>query len=222
MEIQLNDRRIIYLLQKDKRLKTVIDAIGSIETREHIDGYKFLVCEIVGQMLSNKVADTMISRLNSLCEENIALEKIRTLSIDQLKSIGISTAKAQYINALTDAIIREPTFLDTLSNLDDIEVVNRLKTIRGIGNWTAKMYLLFVLQRDDVLPYEDGAFRQSYKWLYETEDISKESIINVCKKWSPYSSIAARYMYRVLDAGYTKIPYKKFQENVTNETTEFI
>lgn len=222
MEIQLNDRRIIYLLQKDKRLKTVIDAIGPIETREHIDGYKFLVCEIVGQMLSNKVADTMISRLNSLCEENIALEKIRTLSIDQLKSIGISTAKAQYINALTDAIIREPTFLDTLSNLDDIEVVNRLKTIRGIGNWTAKMYLLFVLQRDDVLPYEDGAFRQSYKWLYETEDISKESIINVCKKWSPYSSIAARHMYRVLDAGYTKIPYKKFQENVTNETTEFI
>lgn len=214
MKIMKNDR-IIYPSKNDERLKTVIHSIGSIEIKKHLDGYKFLVCEIVGQMLSNKVADKMISRLNDLCEGDMAPEKIRTIPFEQLRSIGISTAKVQYINALTDIVIREPDFLAKLSSVNDTEVINTLKTVRGIGDWTAKMHLLFVLQRDDILPYEDGAFLQSYRWLYETDDISKASIIKMCKKWSPYSSIAARYMYRVLDKGYTGITYKNFLESIT-------
>ena len=222
MKVKLDDSRIIYLSQIDKRLKTVINLIGPIEIKEHTDGYKFLVCEIVGQMLSNKVSNVMVSRLNSLCGGEITLNKIRNLTFDQLKSIGISAAKVQYINALTETLIGQPEFLKGISNLNDKEAIDYLKTIRGIGGWTSKMYLLFVLQREDILPYEDGAFLQSFKWLYETEDTSKESVISVCKNWSPYSSTAARYMYRVLDAGYTKTPYRYFQENVVNETNEHI
>lgn len=131
-----------------------------------------------------------------------------------MKSIGISTAKVKYIHALTDVVKNEPEFLMKLSSMNDNEVINTLKNVRGIGDWTAKMYLLFVLQRDDVLPYEDGAFLQSYRWLYETDDVSKASIIEKCKKRSPYSSIAARYMYRVLDKGYTRITYKNFLESI--------
>ncbi|MCM1254055.1 MAG: hypothetical protein NC321_14645 [Clostridium sp.] len=104
MKIQLDDNRIIYLSENDERLKTVIHSIGSIEVKKHLNGYKFLVCEIVGQMLSNKIADNMISRLNDLCEEDITPEKISTIPFEQLKSIGISTVKVQYINALTDVI----------------------------------------------------------------------------------------------------------------------
>lgn len=214
MKIQLDDNRITYLSENDERLKTVIHSIGSIEVKEHLDGYKFLVCEIVEQMLSNKVADKMISRLKDLCEDALTPEIISTIPFEHLKSIGISTAKVQYIYALTDVIKNEPGFLMKLSNMNDTEVINTLKTVRGIGDWTAKMYLLFVLQRDDVLPYEDGAFLQSYRWLYETNDVSRTSIIEKCKKWSPYSSIAARYMYRVLDKGYTKITYKNFLESI--------
>jgi DNA-3-methyladenine glycosylase II len=213
-KIQLDDKRIIYLSEKDERLKIVIHSIGSIELKEHLDGYKFLVCEIVGQMLSNTVANKMILRLNDLCEEKITSDKISNIPFEQLKSIGISTAKVQYINALTDVVKNEPDFLMKLSNMNDTEVIKTLKTVRGIGDWTAKMYLLFVLQRDDVLPYEDGAFLQSYRWLYETDDVSKASIIEKCKKWIPYSSIAARYMYRLLDKGYTRITYKKFLESI--------
>lgn len=76
------------------------------------------------------------------------------------------------------------------------------KQIKSIG--TAKMYLIFVLNRQNVLPVEDVAFLQSYKWLYKTDDISKDSVMKKCKKWSPYSSIAARYLYRALDTGLTK------------------
>lgn len=71
------------------------------------------------------------------------------------------------------------------------------------------MYLIFVLDRMNVLPYEDGAFLQAYKWLYDTSDTSISSIQKRCKKWSPYSSLAARYLYRFLDDGYTKQNYKE-------------
>lgn len=66
------------------------------------------------------------------------------------------------------------------------------------------MYLLFVLDRQDILPFEDAAFLQSYCWMYKTNDKTKEAIIKRCKKWKPYSSVAARYLYRALDMGFTK------------------
>ncbi len=66
------------------------------------------------------------------------------------------------------------------------------------------MYLIFVLDRPDILPTEDVAFLQAYEWLYKTKDRSKESVEKRCKKWKPYSSVAARYLYRALDSGLTK------------------
>ena len=88
--------------------------------------------------------------------------------------------------------------------MTDDEVMRKLTSIRGIGNWSAKMYLIFALDRKDILPYEDTAFLQAYSWLYKTNDYSPEAVKKRCKKWKPYSSIAARYMYRALDMGLTK------------------
>lgn len=84
MKIQLDENRIIYLSENDndERLKTVIHSVGPIEVKEHLDGYRFLVCEIVGQMLSNKVADKMILRLNNLCEDELTTEKISTIPFE--------------------------------------------------------------------------------------------------------------------------------------------
>ena len=101
---------------------------------------------------------------------------------------------------------------DRLESMPDNEVITELTSIKGVGNWTAKMYLIFFLQREDILPYEDGAFLQAYKWLYNTKVIKPESIARRCKKWKPYTSIGARYMYRALDTGLTKIPIKDFLE----------
>ena len=90
------------------------------------------------------------------------------------------------------------------------EVISHLTNIKGIGNWTAKMYLIFVLDRSDVLPYEDVAFQQSYKWLYNTSSTEKADIIKRCKKWSPYATVASRYLYRALDMGLTKTDFKMY------------
>lgn len=98
-----------------------------------------------------------------------------------------------------------------LEHLSDNEVISKLTSIRGIGTWTAKMFLIFVLDRQDVLPYEDQAFIQSYRWLYKREDCSKASVQKHCKKWHPYSSIAARYMYKALDLGLTKTEFHLYK-----------
>nr|DAO73628.1 MAG TPA: 3-methyladenine DNA glycosylase [Caudoviricetes sp.] len=73
------------------------------------------------------------------------------------------------------------------------------------------MYLIFCLNRQDILPYEDVAFLQGYRWAYKTDDCSPSSIQKRCKKWKPYSSIASRYMYRALDTGLTKMEFHLYK-----------
>lgn len=212
MEINLDDRRIRYLSDRDKRLAKLIRTIGSIKVSEHNDDFAFIVCEIIGQMLSNKVADMMIDRLATQCDGHITVEAVKNVGTEGLKSIGLSSAKVSYIQNIIAAVEMGELDFDILRDKDDDIVMKELKTIKGIGSWTAKMYLLFVLKRDNVLPYEDGAFLQGYKWLYNTTDLSKESIIKRCKKWEPYSSIAARYMYKAVDYGLTKYPFHLYKD----------
>ncbi len=179
--------------------------VGPIKYTAHIDDpYAFLVHEIIEQMLSIKAGAIIYGRLSELCDNSVTPESINALSIEQMRSTGTSSTKASYIKDMTSKIISGELILSDLSNLSDDDVMKKLLSLRGIGQWTAKMYLIFVLDRSDILPYEDVAFLQAYEWMYKTSDRTKESIIKKCKKWKPYSSIAARYLYRALDMGLTK------------------
>ncbi len=203
--LDINSPPVQYLCQKDKRLAKVIHMVGPITYTPHEDNpYAFLVHEIIEQMLSVKAGAKIYGRLSDLCHGDITPKTVSAITDDELKSTGTSQNKISYIRALTNAITNGTLNLDLLSDYSDQEVIKRLTSIKGIGNWTANMYLIFVLNRDDVLPVEDVAFQQSYKWMYRTEDVSKESIRKKCKKWKPYSSIASRFLYRALDAGFTK------------------
>lgn len=203
--INSKSESIIHLCKKDKRLAKVIDMVGPITYSPYGDDpYAFLVHEIIEQMLSIKAGAKIYGRLQDLCNGDISPRVISQLSNEQLKTIGTSTNKVLYIRALTDSIISGSLSLDKLAALEDKDVIKQLTCIKGIGLWTAKMYLIFVLNRPDVLPTEDVAFLQSYKWLYKTDDTSRDSVLKRCKKWSPYSSIAARYLYRALDEGLIK------------------
>ena len=92
---------------------------------------------------------------------------------------------------------------EKLDSMSDQEVIRGLTKQNGIGTWTAKMYLVFVLDRQNVLPCEDIAFLQGCKWAYKTDDISKQSVEKRCRKWRPFSSIAARF-FKALDMELTK------------------
>ena len=210
---------IIYLSQKDKRLAKVFEMVGELTYQPYDNPFVFLIDTIVGQMLSKKVADTLCDRMYKLCNNNITPQRVSTFSIHELRSIGISNSKANYIHNLADAVLEEKINFNELNLLTDKDVQKKLTSIRGIGNWSAKMYLIFVLDRQNILPYEDGAFMQAYSWLYKTTDTKSKSIIKKCKKWEPYSSIAARYLYKALDAGFTTEEfhlYKSYDNCIKN------
>lgn len=210
MNITLNksSSEIQYLCSKDKRLAQVIDMVGEISYTTHDDGFTFLVHEIIEQMLSIKAGNKIYGRLLDLCSGCITPELICSLSDEQIKSIGTSNSKVKYLKSISWAVIHKDIILSELVNDSDEVAYKKLTSLQGVGNWTANMYLLFVLNRQDILPYDDAAFLQSYCWMYNTKDKSKESIIKKCKKWQPYSSIASRYLYRALDTGLTKVPFK--------------
>ena len=199
---------VIYLSKKDKRLAKVFSIVGEITYKPYSDNpFIFLIDTIVGQMLSNKVADIICARVHELCNNKVTPSKIKKLSTEALRSVGVSYSKAEYIHNLSAAVLSGDLNLKTLPKEEDEIVFKKLTSVRGIGNWSAKMYLIFVLNRQNILPFEDMAFLQSYSWLYKTKDFKPSSVKNKCKKWEPYSSIAARYLYKALDLGYTKEPF---------------
>lgn len=155
-------------------------------------------------MLSIKAGAKIYARLEELCNGKISVEAIDSLTDEQIRSIGTSSSKVAYIRGATEAVKSGIIDFSTLPLMNDADVMKNLTSLKGIGNWTAKMYLIFVLDRPDILPTEDVAFLQAYEWLYKTKDRSKESVEKRCKKWKPYSSVAARYLYRALDNGLTK------------------
>lgn len=91
-----------------------------------------------------------------------------------------------HIRNVTEAVLRGDLDFDKMDTLSDEEVICTLTKLHGIGNWTAKMFLIFVLNCPDVLPVEDGAFLRTYRWVYKTDDCSEKAVSKKCRKWKPY------------------------------------
>lgn len=206
-----NSPAIRYLCQRDKHLAKVIRMVGPLDYQLATNGYADLAIEIVGQMLSNKVAAILIKRLEALCQPEITPTTITALTDDQIRSIGLSHAKVGYIRNLTASVNAGTISFDHHVAMSDQAIIQELTQVKGIGNWSAKMYLIFSLDRPDVLPYEDLAFLQAYGWIYKTDNYSARSVQKKCRKWRPYCSIAARYLYRALDNGLTNEPFHLFK-----------
>ena len=211
--LNYESQAVIHLMKKDPILSKVIKLVGPIEYKLYnSDKYVFLVDTIIGQMLSNKVADIICNRLHNLCNNTVTPEKLSRLSFEQFRSTGLSRSKIEYIGNLTNAILSGSLNLDGRDSLVDEEIIESLTKVRGIGLWSAKMFLIFVLNRPNILPLEDTAFLQSFCWAYEIENPKKSLIKEISEIWKPYSSIASRYLYKALDLRYTKTPFREYKQ----------
>lgn len=201
-----------YLCQKDKRLAKVIKMVGPITYAPHHEEiYSFLIHEIIEQMLSIKAGQKIYHRLENLCDGNVTPERVNNLSDNEIHAIGTSSSKVKCIRGVTEAVLCGDLDFTKMESQSDEDVIGTLTKLHGIGNWTAKMFLIFVLNRPDILPVEDGAFLQTYRWVYKTDDCSPDAVYKKCRKWKPYSSIASRFFYRALDAGMTKKEFHLFK-----------
>lgn len=212
----IDSPELLYLRKSDEKLDFAIQLVGDLEYTIHDDPFVHFMDTIIGQMLSNKVGDIISERFYNICDKSITPEVVCKLSIEDLRSIGLSRDKSGYLLSFANFINDNPTYFDEIQKLSDEELLASLQKHRGIGGWSSKMYAIFVLDRKDILPYEDGAFLQSIKWLYNIEEKNRNHplIKKMCSKWSPYSSLAARYLYRVLDMGFVKRDIEELKKEI--------
>jgi DNA-3-methyladenine glycosylase II len=192
------------LMRRDPILAAVIKRHGTCElgaVRDRFDHFSMLVRAIVFQQLSTKAATTIHTRLVALMPEGrptpAALARVTE---EQLRAAGISRQKAGYLRDLCDKVGSGIVPLDTIDDLEDEEVIAALTQIKGIGRWTAEMFLIFRLQRPDVLPVGDlgivNAMQKAYRMRKKP---TAERMRKIGEAWRPYRSIASWYLWRSLD-----------------------
>ena len=183
-------------------MRAAIRQLGPCSLQLQSDRFQMLVRSITSQQISSAASRAIIARLKARVAPN-ALEPdtVRACGEDGLRNSGYSRRKACYVLGLADAILEGEVDLDAMDALGDDEIVERLTCLRGIGEWTAQMFLIFALGRPDVFPYADLGVRSALRKFHGlTELPAKRRSIELAGPWRPYASIASWYCWRSLDA----------------------
>jgi len=183
------------LAESDPHLRRVVDRYGPPPLWDRDPGFPSLLKIILEQQVSLASAqatyDKLLAKVNPLAPENFL-----RLSDDELKSVGFSHQKTRYARILAEAIISGSINLEGLHCLDDDEVMNALTSLTGIGPWTAGVYLLMVLRRQDVWPRGDLALLSAMRDVKELEYVpSNDEATNIADSWQPWRSVAARILW---------------------------
>ena len=160
-----------------------------------------LVESIINQQLSGKAADTIFGRFKKLFkEEQINPQELLKLEDQTIRDSGISYSKIKYIKGIAQQIKDKNLNLKNLENLTDEDVINELIKLKGVGTWTAEMFLMFTLARPDIFSAGDLGLQNAVVKLYKLEQKpSKEKLLEISAKWSPYRTIASRILWRSLE-----------------------
>jgi DNA-3-methyladenine glycosylase II len=192
-----------HLAKNDLRLASVIERFGRCTIEPHNDYYRELVDSIISQQLSVKASATIIKRFIILFDDSFPTpEQILQCDIDELRAVGLSRAKANYVLDLALHILEGKLAPERLPDLPNDEVIRELIAVKGIGEWTAHMFLIFSLGRLDVLATGDLGVRIAMKRLYDMPDVPKpDEMRAIAEKyhWHPYESVACWYLWKSLD-----------------------
>lgn len=182
-------------LRTDPVLRELIEEHGELELTPAEDPFERLVVSIVNQQLSTASASAIRERLFDRFD--IAPEPLLDADETDLKAVGLSHQKIEYIQNVAKTFRDKNLTKESFTDMSDQEVINELTTIRGIGVWTAKMFLMFSLGREDVFPVEDLGIRNEMRELYG--DLSKTEMVETAEQWRPKRSIAALHIWRAYE-----------------------
>lgn len=193
-----------HLRRVDPVIARVMEQVGPYRPGDRTGGSHFhaLIRAIVFQQLSGKAATTILNRFLALFSDNQPTpEAILALTDEQLRAVGMSRQKSGYLRDLATKIQTGMLPLDHVDTLPDAELITHLVQVKGIGRWTAQMFLMFKLGRVDVLPELDLGIQNAIKRAYRKRRVLPKDVLRIGAKWSPYSSIACWYLWRSLDNG---------------------
>jgi DNA-3-methyladenine glycosylase II len=193
-------KAINHLKKSDPVMRGIIERVGTCRMEYGEPTFHSLAEAIVYQQLNGKAAVTIFQRFAALAGEPLTPEGILKLSDDQLRGVGLSKQKSAYLKDLAAKTASGLLDFSRLPDLSDEEVIKHLTQVKGIGAWTAHMFLMFSLRRPNVLPTGDYGVQMAVKKHYKKRKLPKpKDMERVARAWEPYRSIACWYMWRSLD-----------------------
>ena len=194
-------KAILALQSADPVLGGLIDAVGAYRIRYLEPDFEALVKSIVYQQLSGKAAATIFGRLRAAAGDG-CLEPgpVLRLTPTRMRSIGLSKQKIAYIRDIASHTQAGVTNFAAMRRMKDDEVMQALTSLKGVGDWTAHMFLIFALRRKDVLPVGDLGIRVAVQKAYGLDEMPKPAEVEALgEKWRPYRTIASWYLWRSLE-----------------------
>ena len=197
-----NKKAIIELKEKDPVLGKIIDSVGLLEIpQERESPFYVLVKSIIYQQLAGKAAKAIFNRFLGLCRYNISPKNVFRLPSKKLKEIGIPERKITYIKELSDQFINGELNSFQFSEKSNEEIIKKLTSVKGIGPWTAEMFLMFYLGREDVFSIKDLGLHKTICKLYGKKfPMKKQELEEISLKWKPYRTLACLYLWKIKDA----------------------
>src|ERR1700739_2595241 len=193
-------KAINHLKRSDPILRGIIERVGPCRMEYGPPEFHSLAEAIVYQQLNGKAAVTILKRFAALAGEPLTPEGILKLRDEQLRSVGLSKQKSGYLKDLAAKTAAGLLDFSKLPELPDDEVIKHLTQVKGIGVWTAHMFLMFSLRRPDVLPTGDYGVQMAGKKHHKNRKLPKpKDMEKIARAWAPYRSIACWYMWRSLD-----------------------
>lgn len=191
--------KVRHLIQSDPQLKRLFELKDEIVVPIDRNYFVSLVGTIIAQQLSSKVARVLFQRLDQACDHDITPEKILNFDAPTLRGMGLSAQKQTYLKSLSQCVLDGSVHFDDVEHMSNPEVIDMLIKIKGIGVWSAEMFLMFSLGREDVFSVGDLGLRNAVKRLYENPDLTHKDILDITQKWSPYRSIVSHFLWHAWD-----------------------
>jgi len=188
-----------YLTRRDRVMKRLIPQFGNACLQSRGDAFTTLARSIVGQQISVKAAQSVWERFAAL-PKRMTPANVLKLKVDDMRQAGLSARKIEYLVDLALHFDSGAIHVESWRSMDDEDIINELVGIRGIGRWTAEMFLIFHLMRPNVLPLDDvGLITGISKNYFSGDPVSRSDAREVAAAWNPYCSVATWYIWRSLD-----------------------
>src|SRR5579872_2128627 len=190
-----------HLRRRDPVMRELLDRVGPFRLKVRRDRFGMLVGSIIAQQISWKAARSIRARLEALvAPERITPHNLAALPIEKLRSAGVSPQKASYLHDLAAKVDSEIVRLDRVGRLTDDDVIAELVQVKGIGVWTAQMFLMFSLGRLDVFPHDDLGIRAALRQLYRLKGLpDRKTGERIAQAWRPYATVGSWYCWRSLE-----------------------
>jgi DNA-3-methyladenine glycosylase II len=197
-----------HFMKSDPIMGQLVNIFGDISLRQRVASFGSFIRIVINQQLSNKAANTIYARvIEAFGNDELTPENFLSTPPKDLRKHGLSASKVKFVQNISEKFVERPNYINELKKLDSEAAFIELTKIKGIGDWSANIFLLFYLGDKNIFPFGDSTLIKAIQHLYGTTVNRRKSESNgTIEQWSPYKSIASLYLWEWADGGMPKVP----------------